>query len=378
MNEKKGFTQKLLDFFFSGNLKYTLVSIFFGLLVGAVILAFTGFNPFNVYWIILKGIFGKASYISYTIIYATPLIITGLSIAFAFRTGLFNIGAEGQFIIGALAATLVGYFIKLPLLLHIPIVIIIAVCAAALWGGLAGFLKAKYGIHEVISTIMLNWIALYLQNFAIMTPGFNKPHSEASYAINPSASIEILGEWKRSDGGINWLIENPFFKDLLRTPLNLGIIFAILLALAVWIILKKTTLGYELRAVGFNKDAAEYGGINIKKSMIISMMIAGGIAGFAGALHVMGVAKNITLLAAMEGYGFDGIAVALIGNTSPLGCVFAGLLFGAFKYGGPKIQAAIGAPSEIISIIIGTIVFFVAIPKLIKILLTKLHMERGK
>ena len=144
---------------------------------------------------------------------------------------------------------------------------------------------------------------------------------------------------------------------------------AIAVAVLVWFILKHTTLGYRLRAVGFNLYAAEYGGINVKKNMVISMTIAGALSGLAGALQVMGVSHQISLLAAMEGYGFDGIAVSLIGNSTPIGCVFSGLLFGGLKYGGPKMQPAMGAPSEIINIVIGIIVFFIAIPQLIRLIL---------
>ena len=161
--------------------------------------------------------------------------------------------------------------------------------------------------------------------------------------------------------------------DVLKTPINAGFIFAILLAVLVWYILNKTTLGYELRAVGFNPHAAEAGGINVKKSMVISMLISGGLAGAAGAFQVLGVSHRIAKLAAMEGYGFDGIAVSLIGNNTGAGSVFAGLLFGALKYGGSKIQDAMQAPTEVINIMIGTIILFVAMPKLIRLILTILE-----
>ncbi len=363
--------------FFSGNLSYTLTSIMLGLIIGAFALTISGYNPIEAYYIILRGIFGKFKYLSYTIIYATPLIITGLSVAFAFRTGLFNIGAEGQFIIGALVATLSGYFIHLPPIIHVIVVFILASIAGGVWGSIAGYLKAKFGIHEVIATIMLNWIALYLNNYIVMLDGFKRPNSEASYKIKETASIMILENWKYSDTGRAWLENHSILKGIFRTPVNLGFIFAILLAIVIWYILRKTTLGYELRAVGFNRYAAEYGGINVNRSIIISMVIAGMLAGSAGALQVMGRTKQVAVLAAMEGYGFDGIAVALIGNNTALGCALSGLLFGALKYGGPKIQPTLGAPSEIVDIVIGTIVFFVAIPKFIKMMYTLKSKKRG-
>ena len=376
IERKNNIVSRAVTAFSNQTLQFTIISVVLGLLVGAVILAIAGFDPFRAYRIMLMGIFSKPGYVSYTIIKATPIILTGLSIAFAFRTGLFNIGAEGQFIVGAAVAALSGYFLTLPAFLHIPVVTGLAILAAALWGGLAGYLKARFGVHEVISTIMMNWIALYFSNFLVLMEGFNKPDSEASYGIRPSASIAVLGQWKRSAGGMAWLGDHPFWRDLLRTPVNCGFAFAVVLAVAVWFVLARTTLGFRLRAVGHNIHAAEYGGIDVRRSIVTSMAIAGGLAGAAGAWHVMGVSGNITVLAAMEGYGFDGIAVALMGNCTAVGSVLAGLLFGALKYGGPKIQPAMGAPSEIINIVIGTIVFFIAMPRLTGLILSFRRRKR--
>ncbi|GBF11306.1 ABC transporter permease [Tepidibacillus sp. HK-1] len=374
---EKNKNSKLLSLF-SGTFGFTLISILIGLIIGAIVLSIAGYNPFEAYSVMFKGIFSKPKYIAYAIIYATPLIMTGLSVAFAFRTGLFNIGAEGQFIIGALTAALTGYFLKLPPVIHVLVVFVLAATAAGLWGGISGFLKAKFGVHEVISTIMLNWIALYLNNYVVMLEGFKKPQSEASYEVLSTASIGLLEKWKLSEAGREWLRNFPFLADMMRAPINLGFIIAILLAILVWFILNKTTLGYELRSVGFNKFAAEYGGIGVKKSIIISMMIAGALAGMAGAVQVLGVTKKVAVLAAMEGYGFDGIAVSLIGSNTALGSVLAGLLFGGLKYGGPKIQSALGAPSEVVNIVMGTIVFFIAIPKFIKMMLSLRSKKRGE
>ncbi len=341
-------------------LLYTLTSILLGLLVGAIVLRLAGFSPIEGYTAMLEGIFGKPKYIAWTIIKATPLILTGLSVAFAFRTGLFNIGAEGQFIMGALAATIVGYFLHLPAIIHVPLTILAGCIAGATWGAISGFLKAKFGVHEVISTIMLNWIALYLQNYVVMMEGFRKPNSEASYDIQSSASLNI-----------DWL--KPLVGP--ATPVNWGIIIALIVIVIIAYVLYKTVLGFELRAVGFNKFGAEYAGINVNKSMMISMAIAGLLAGLAGAMHVSGVAHKITILAAQEGYGFDGIAVSLIGNNTPIGAVLAGLLFGGLKYGGSKMQQ-IGAPTEVINIVIGSIIYFIAASKLVKMIINK--MRGGK
>lgn len=341
---------------------FSVISIVLGLVVGAIALTMAGFSPFEAYGAMLKGIFGKPKFIAWTIIMSTPLILTGLSIAFAFKTGLFNIGAEGQFIIGALVATMVGAGLDLPAIIHVPLTLIMAALGGAIWGGFAGWLKSKFGINEVIATIMLNWIAFYLSNFMVKTTWLAKPNSEASLDIHESASI-----------GIDWM------KGLVgpATKVNWGIIISIILVLIIAFILVKTTLGFELRGVGHNKDAAEYGGINVKRSILQSMAIAGLLAGIAGAIQVMGVSHNITILAAQEGYGFDGIAVALIANSNPIGVVFSGLLFGAFKYGGTKMQA-MGAPSEVINIVIGSIVYFIALSSVLRIVYTKVQQKRAK
>ncbi|MGO1712012.1 MAG: ABC transporter permease [Senegalia sp. (in: firmicutes)] len=377
-SSKKDNAYSVKERLFSSGLTFTLLSIIVGFLVGAVVLLIAGFNPIDAYRIMIEGIFSRTKYLSYTIIYATPLIITGLSVTFAFRTGLFNIGAEGQFIIGSLVAGLIGHFLELPLVLHVLVIIIGAAIAAGLWGGIAGFLKAKFGVHEVIATIMLNWIALYFNNYIIMQPFFRRPESETSKEILDSASITILEKWKYTDVGREWLSSHPYIKDFLSAPANLGIVFAIILAIIVWYILNKTTLGYELRAVGYNKLAAEYGGIKVKKSIITSMMISGALAGLAGAIQVMGVTKSVIVLPLMEGYGFDGIAVSLIAGNMAIGNIFSGLLFGALKYGGPKIQPPLGAPSEVVNIMIGTIVFFIAIPKLFKMMINIKNKKRGE
>lgn len=348
--------------FIDDAVKFSFLSILLGLLVGAIVLIISGNSPIEAYGAMIEGIIGKPKYIAWTIIKATPYILTGLSIAFAFKTGLFNIGAEGQFIIGALVATVVGYSINLPAIIHIPLTIILAGLAGGLWGSIAGFLKSKFGINEVIATIMLNWIAFYLSNFMVSSSFISVPNSEASVNIQDSASI-----------GIDWL------KGLVgpATSVNWGIIISIVLVFAIWFILTKTTLGFELRAVGHNKDAAEYAGIDVGKSILKSMAIAGFLAGVAGAIQVMGVTHNITVLAAQEGYGFDGIAVALIANSNPIGVIFSGLLFGAFKYGGIKMQS-VGAPSEVINIVIGSIVFFIALSNGLRMLYIKMKQKKTK
>ena len=333
----------------------SVLAVFLGLIVGAVVLKFSGISPLLAYKVMWQGAFSKPQYIAYIIIRSTPLILTGLSVAFAFRTGLFNIGSEGQFIIGALTAAYFGFKFNLSPGWQIPLVMMLAIFFSSLYGGLAGFLKAKFGIHEVISSIMLNWIALYYSNYAVMLDGFHRPNTETSEFISNSSSLTFFENNKPLD---------PFWSEFFKPPVNAGIFIALFLAVVVWIILNKTTFGFKLKSVGKSPEASRYAGINVEVKMTQAMMISGGLSGLAGALHVMGVSKNIAILAAHEGYGFDGIAVSLIGSNTPFGSVLAGFFLGALKYSGQKIQSAMDAPSEVILIMIGAIIFFIAIPNL--------------
>jgi len=341
---------------------FSILCVFAGLLFGALILKISHISPLEAYQVMWNGAFSRPSYIAYIIIRSTPIILTGLSVAFAFRTGLFNIGTEGQFIIGALSAAYFGYIFNFNPYVQIPLVLGLSIFISGLYGGLAGFLKARFGVHEVISTIMLNWIALYFSNYMVLRDGFHKANTETTEFINPSTSITILENWKNSDAGMSWLAGHPFLNEFMRPSLNAGIFLALIAVFIIWILLKSTTFGFKLKAVGLSPEAARYAGINVNKKMTQAMMISGGLSGLAGASHVMGVSKNIAILAAPEGYGFDGIAVSLIGSNSPFGATIAGFFLGALKYSGQKIQSALEAPSEVIGIMIGAIIFFIAIP----------------
>jgi ABC-type uncharacterized transport system permease subunit len=356
----------------------TLIAIFFGFLVSAIILAAAGYNPFEAFGALFNGIFAKPKYVSNVIIKATPIILTGLSVAFAFKTGLFNIGAEGQYIAGTVAAVCVGAKLDLAPILQIPTVVLSGVLAGALFGIIIGYLKAKFGIHEVITSIMLNWIALYLCNFVVNSPAYHLPDSTSSYPVSESSYTMLLPQWKTSDAGmaalkpIKWL-----YEVMLKTDVNFGILIAILLAIVVSILLYRSTKGFELRSVGFNRDAAQFAGINVNRNITQAMLIAGALAGLAGALAITGTAPHkISTMAAFENNGFNGLSVALIAGSSPIGCIFAGLLFGGLLYGGQSVQQDVGAPTEIINIMIGTIVFFVALTKVVPSLADKLE-KRG-
>jgi simple sugar transport system permease protein len=344
----------------------SIASVLMGFIIGAVVLKISHISPIEAYSVMFHGLFDKPQSIAWVIIRSTPLILTGLSVAFAFRTGLFNIGAEGQFIIGALVASFIGLKLNLPALVQIPFIILVSMLVAGIYGGFSGYIKARYGVHEVISTIMMNWIALYFSNFMVMNPILHRPDTETSEFINPNGSIALFENFKNSDEGIKWFENHPLLTEFFRPPLNAGIFFTLLAVLIIWIILNKTTFGFKLKSVGFNPEASKFAGINVNKKMTQSMFIAGSLSGLAGCLHVLGVSKNIAVLAAHEGYGFDGIAVSLIGSNSPIGVLFSGFFLGAIKYSGQKIQSALEAPSEVINIMIGSIIFFMAIPLLME------------
>lgn len=342
---------------------YTFVSILFGLIIGSIILLISGTNPLEAYKVIIQGIFGKPSYIAWTIINAVPIILTGISVGFAFNTGLFNIGAEGQYIVGSIGAVCAGYLLHLPPIIHPIVALLCGIICGGIWGAIVGYLKSKFKVNEVISSIMMNWIAFYLSNYMLSFSFLRKPESDNSFSIHPTASIEILKKWRLSPEGLEFLKNHEFLKKFFRANVNWGFLIAILVAILIWYILTKTTLGYQLKAVGFNKDAAEYGGINITRNQIISMTIAGALSGLAGAITVLGVSGNIGMMAAQQGYGFDGMAVSLIAGNNPLGCIPAGLLFAGLMYGGGKLTM-IGTYSEIVKIVIGIIIFFISMPKL--------------
>ena len=341
-----------------------LIAALIGVAVAAVIIAVAGYNPFQTFSTLVYGAFGKPKYITNVIIKATPILLTGIAVSFAFQTGLFNIGAEGQYILGTVMATIVGVTFNFPAPIQIPLVVLAGVLGGALLGAFIGFLKAKFGIHEVITSIMTNWIMLYLCNFVVSSETFHNPNSNTAYPINPSGYTMILPQWKMSDEGINYLVQHPLLRDvLLKTDLNVGFLVAMLVAVGVWILLTRSKLGYELRAVGYNKDAARFSGISVERSIVRCMAISGGICGLAGAFSITGISPHtIAMLGAQEGYGFNGLAVAFIAGCSALGCIPSSILFSGLMYGGMTAQQILGVPSEVINILIGTIVFFTALP----------------
>lgn len=356
-----------------------VIAILAGFLVAAIVMMISGFSPLECFDALFKGIFSKPKYMANVVIKATPILLTSISIAFAFKVGLFNIGAEGQYIVGTIAATITGIICDFHPVLQIPVVILAGMIAGALWGGIIGYLKSRFGINEVITSIMLNWIAFYLCNYVVMTERFHQPNSTATYSVSESSYTMILGAWKMSENGRAFFANHPILSEIiLKTDANFGFLIAVIIAFIIAFVLKKTTKGYELRAVGFNEHAAEFSGINVRKNIIHAMLIAGAIAGLAGALTITGISPHrISTLGGFENYGFNGMAVALIAGSSPIGCIFAALLYAGLSYGGGSIQSMVGAPSEVINIMLGTIVFCIALTSILPILADKLS-KRGK
>ena len=287
--------------------------------------------------------------------------------AFAIKTGLFNIGAEGQFIIGALTATVVGSMLDFPKPVAILMVVLSAMLVSAIYAGIVGVLKARFGIHEVITSIMLNWIALYFSNWVCSLDFFHKPGTVGMYPVNYCTYTMIVPFWKRTPEGMAWMEQYPILKETLgRTDVNAGFIVAVIAALMISHLLNRTRKGYELRAVGQNINAARFAGINVNKSIVHAMMISGALCGLGAALYITGQSPHtVNTLSAFENVGFNGLSVAFIAFSSPIGCIFTGLLFGGLLYGGAGLQSQIGAPTEIINIVIGVIVFFCALSYLI-------------
>jgi len=283
-----------------------------------------------------------------SLVQATPYIFAGLAVALGFRAGLFNIGVEGQLFIGAACATFVGYTIKgLPGIIHMPLAFIAGGLGGALWGFIAGFLKAKTGAHEVINTIMLNWIAFRLTEWLLSGPMTR----EGSGGMPISPIIEESAQIPQ------------FFPSPIR--FHLGFFIALAVAWLVWWILFKTKWGLNLRTVGTNPRAAKYAGLNVSNTIMVGMALSGALAGFAGAIQILAVNRSMAA-GLSSGYGFDSIALALIGNNNPLGVVLASILFGTLRNGATRMMVVSKIPIDIVSVIQAIILMFVAAPAIIR------------
>lgn len=284
-----------------------------------------------------------------TLTFATPLIVAGLGVALAFRVGMFNIGGRGQMLVAAACAGWVGFDLNLPAGVHLLVAVAAGVLGGAVWGGIAGLLKARTGAHEVIVTIMLNYVAFYLISYLLRTPGALQAPGSNNPKSAPIASTAVLP---------------TLFGD--RYSLHLGFVLVIVVTIGVWWLLERSSLGFRFRAVGENPHASRVAGMNVDRIYFYAMILSGALVGLAGVAQVLGTVTTGFSADIDAGIGFDAITVALLGRSKPWGVFFAGILFGAFKAGGFAMQAAQGVPIDIVLVVQSVIVLFIAAPPLVR------------
>jgi simple sugar transport system permease protein len=316
-----------------------LVAVILAALIGAVILLVSGANPIESYAALVRGAVGSGTTLNRTLEKATPLMLSGLAVAFAFRAGLFNIGAQGQLLFGAIISAWLGFSIQgLPWYIHAPLAMLGGAIAGGLFGAIPGALKTYTGAHEVITTIMLNFVAINITDYFA-----DGPWKDTSSGNIVARTPAVLASARLGEIGV----------------IPIGFIVAILCAVLIWWLLWKTTLGYEIRTVGLNPFAARYAGIRVPRIIILTMVLSGILAGLGGSIETQGVIGRFQP-GFNAGLGFDGIMIALLGKTHPFGVIPAALLVGAMKAGANQMQFSAGVPTEIIDVIQALILFFVA------------------
>lgn len=331
-----------------GQMAVPLLAIFSALLISSLVILVSGADPLKAYGALAEGAVGSQVAIVETLIKATPFLLVGLGIAVAFRGGLFNIGVEGQLFVGSAVTVIIGYSFHLPFYLHLPLALIGGMIGGAIWAGIPGFLKARYGAHEVITTIMFNYMALRVINWAI---GNNGP-MRAPFTTVPETSP---------------VFETARLPILLAdSRLHAGVLIAIAMIFVVYWLLWKTTIGFEIRTVGANPHAARYAGINVKFNTVLTMAISGALAGLAGGIQVLGLAPYNFTTGFNVGLGFDSIAVAVLGAIHPFGIALSSLLFGAMDAGARLMQLRTKVPADVITITQGLILAFVAADQIIR------------
>jgi len=330
-----------------------ILAVLTAFVVGGIVIAIAGGNPISAYLGLLEGAFGSTKALSETSVWASPYIFAGLAVALAFKGGLFNIGAEGQLALGAVASAWVGYAlpgllgIKLPTIIHLPITVLAGIIAGGIWGAIPGWLKARTGGHEVINTIMMNYIALNMVSYLL-----NGPMKDPN-PLNVIARTPEIAESARF---------TPIFSGY---RMHWGFILAIIVAILVWFLLWKTTLGFEIRTAGANPDAGKYAGVNVGRTIVLSMTLSGMLAGMAGAIEVTALNYRHELGFSI-GYGFDAIAIALLAKSHPLGVILSAILFGAMRNGGTRMQFLTQIPVDVISVIQALILLFVAADAIVR------------
>ncbi|MEN8098305.1 MAG: ABC transporter permease [Chloroflexota bacterium] len=337
------------------------LAIITALIIGAVVMLLSGDNPLRAYYGLARGAFGSSMGWAKTIRKMTPFIFTGLSVAFAFKAGLFNIGASGQFMMGTVAAVAVGInFEGLPFIIHMPLAMLAGMIGGAVWGAIPGLLKVWRGTHEVITTIMLNYVASLLASWMVYAGGTQG--QKPGPLSDPEAAASAISETKDVlvSARIPFIFAEPY-------KVHWGIIIALITAAVIWWLLFKTTIGYEIRTVGLNTTAAKYAGMKVGRTIVTTMAIAGLLAGMAGAVETLGL--NHKFAPEFTGSaGFDGITVALLGKTHPVGVVLSALLIGGMNGGAAKMQFDSGVPAEIIQVVQALVLAFIAAPEIIRII----------
>lgn len=353
-----------------------LVAVLLAFVVGGVILWLQGVNPFVAYREMIVGAFGSKNGLADTLVKATPLLLVGLGIAIAFRGGMINIGAEGQLIVGALLATFIGLQLggKMPAFLVVIIGLVAGSLMGGLWAAIAGVLKAYLSVNEILSTIMLNAIAVQISYFLLRGPMIDPAELEAGTNIPHSARLEKVLDMPRftdvakqlgltataDDLGLSGFLSEVYGVLVEPTRLHTGFLFAVLMAILVYIFLWRTTIGYRIRAVGLNPHASKYAGIDVKRNLILSITLSGMLAGLAGSVEIFGLHHRMFEPTAVSaGYGFTGIVAALLGNLHPIGIIPSSILFGGLLVGGDKMQRAMQVPQVLIQVILGLVVLFV-------------------
>jgi simple sugar transport system permease protein len=324
-----------------------VVSVLIGLLAGAVAVLLAGTSPVDAYVALFQGSLTNNNAFPETLVATIPYVFLGLSVAIGFRAGLFNIGGSGQLFVGGIFAAFVGYRVTgLPGVVHLPLALLAGMLGGFLWGAIPGLLKARFGAHEVITTIMLNTVAALLTDFLVNKGAMSDPHT-ASPQTPPMLATARL----------------PII--LPDSRLHLGLVLALLAVPVVWFLLQRTTLGFRIRAVGLNASASRAAGISVGWTIVSVMGISGALAGLAGAVQVVGVSGVLTP-SLSSGVAFDAIAVALLGGSSPAGILPAALLFGALKSGASFMQLQTQVSADLISIVQAAVIVFVAAPLLVR------------
>lgn len=337
------------------NAAVSCISLLFAVLVGGVLIALFGYNPFDTYGALVKGAFGTAIAFTTTLTKSVPLMLTGLAIAVAFKCSMFNIGAEGQLMCGAMAAAIVGHYVQLPAILHIPLTMLAAMAGGLLCACIPAVLWQKANVSIVISTIMFNYIGQFLVQFLIRGPFRGEGAASASHAVQATAKLPKL-------------LPAPYV-------LNIGILIAFLMVVLIYFLLNKTSRGYEMRAVGLNAAAARVNGINTHRNMLLALLISGALAGLAGGVEVTGslgkIYNNFS-----PGYGFNGIPVALMARSNPFAIILTALLIGSMRSGSILMQSSVGISQSVVDIIQSLILIFIAAEYVIRYYIKRVGVRR--